>query len=103
DQETGNEIPGALVVSTLESGRVPWVIATNGKLWRLYAAAADNRATNYYEVDLEEAFAAAGQVTALKYWWLFFRQEAFTGFLDDVRNGSQAYAMELGKRLKNRV
>ncbi|MCB9117575.1 MAG: hypothetical protein H6639_21725 [Caldilineaceae bacterium] len=103
DHETGNEIPGALVVSTLESGRVPWVIATNGKLWRLYAAAADNRATNYYEVDLEEAFAAADQVTALKYWWLFFRQAAFSGFLDDVRSGSQAYATELGKRLKNRV
>jgi hypothetical protein len=59
DAETGGEIPGALVVSTLEAGKAPWVIATNGKLWRLYAATADNKATNYYEVDLEEAFFAA--------------------------------------------
>ncbi|HHY58782.1 MAG TPA: hypothetical protein GYA08_25500, partial [Chloroflexi bacterium] len=103
DQETGNEIPGALVVSTLEAGQAPWVIATNGKLWRLYAAQADNKATNYYEVDLEEAFAAEDRVTAIKYWWLLFRAAAFTGFLDKVRRESQEYAAALGKRLKNRV
>jgi hypothetical protein len=103
DAETGGEIPGALVVSTLEAGKAPWVIATNGKLWRLYAATADNKATNYYEVDLEEAFAAADKVTALKYWWLCFRAEAFTGLLDEVRRRSQEYATELGKRLKGRV
>lgn len=103
DQETGGEIPGALVVSTLEAGQAPWVITTNGKLWRLYAAQADNKATNYYEVDLEEVFAAGDQVTALKYWWLCFRAEAFTGFLDKVRRESQEYAAALGKRLKNRV
>lgn len=103
DSATPNEIPGALVVSTLETGRVPWVIATNGKLWRLYAAAADNKATNYYEVDLEEAFSAPDRVTALKYWWLFFRRAAFEGFLDDLRRFSADYAKELGQRLKNRV
>ncbi|MFO7632261.1 MAG: glycoside hydrolase family 92 protein, partial [Caldilinea sp.] len=103
DPDTGGEIPGALVVSTLEAGKAPWVITTNGKLWRLYATAADNKATNYYEVDLEEAFGASDQVTALKYWWLCFRAEAFTGFLDDVRRRSQEYATALGKRLKSRI
>ncbi|MBP8293636.1 MAG: Eco57I restriction-modification methylase domain-containing protein, partial [Caldilineaceae bacterium] len=103
DTETPDGIPGALVVSTLEHKQAPWVIVTNGKTWRLYAAAADNKATNYYEVDLEEAFAAQDQVTALKYWWLFFRHAAFTGFLAGLQQQSAAYAKQLGERLKGRV
>ncbi len=97
------EIPGALVVSLLEAQTVPWVIVTNGKLWRLYSSTASNKATNYYEIDLEEAIAANDQITALKYWWLMFRQEAFTGFLDDLLRNSADYAKELGDRLKDRV
>lgn len=103
DGGTPNEIPGATVVTLLEKQIAPWVIVTNGKLWRLYAAAASNKATNYYEVDLEEAFAANDQITALKYWWLLFRREAFTGFLDALLKNSADYAKELGDRLKERV
>ncbi|NJL54205.1 DUF559 domain-containing protein [bacterium] len=97
------EIPGALVVSLLEAQVAPWVIVTNGKLWRLYSSTASNKATNYYEIDLEEAIAANDQITALKYWWLLFRQEAFTGFLDDLLKKSADYAKDLGERLKDRV
>ncbi|MCI0577975.1 MAG: Eco57I restriction-modification methylase domain-containing protein [Chloroflexi bacterium] len=103
DPDTPEEIPGALVVSVLEQGDVPWVVVSNGKLWRLYSATADNKATNYYEIDLEEALAAPDQVTALKYWWLFFRRPAFTGFLDDLRRQSADYAKGLGERLKDRT
>jgi hypothetical protein len=52
------EIPGARVVSLLEAQVSPWVIVTNGKLCRLYSSTASNKATNYYEIDLEEAIAA---------------------------------------------
>jgi hypothetical protein len=97
------EIPGARVVSLLEKQVAPWVIVTNGKLWRLYASTASNKATNYYEVDLEEAIAANDQITALKYWWLLFRQQAFTGFLDTLLQRSADYAKKLGDRLKDRV
>ncbi len=100
---TPDEIPGALVVSVLEKTKVPWVIVTNGKLWRLYSSTASNKATNYYEIDLEEAIAATDQITALKYWWLMFRQQAFTGFLDTLLTESGKYARELGDRLKDRV
>lgn len=106
DEDQGGtpfEIPGALVVSLLEAQVVPWVIVTNGKLWRLYSSTASNKATNYYEIDLEEAIAAKDQITALKYWWLLFRQEAFTGFLDDLLKKSADYAKDLGDRLKDRV
>ena len=64
-----------MVVSLLEKQVAPWVIVTNGKLWRLYSSTASNKATNYYEIDLEEAIAANDQITALKYWWLMFRRE----------------------------
>ena len=63
------------MVSLLEAQVAPWVIVTNGKLWRLYSSTASNKATNYYEIDLEEAIAANDQITALKYWWLMFRQQ----------------------------
>jgi len=97
------EIPGAKVVSLLEAQVALWVIVTNGKLWRLYSSTASNKATNYDEIDLEEAIAANDQITALKYWWLMFRREAFTGFLDKLLKDSAAYAKELGDRLKDRV
>jgi len=38
--------PGAQVVSLLERGDAPWVIVTNGRLWRLYSRRAHSRATN---------------------------------------------------------
>ncbi len=79
------------------------MIVTNGKLWRLYSSTASNKATNYYEIDLEEAIAANDQITALKYWWLMFRRQAFTGFLDKLLKNSAEYAKELGDRLKDRV
>jgi very-short-patch-repair endonuclease len=103
DGGTPFEIPGAMVVSLLEKQVAPWVIVTNGKLWRLYSSTASNKATNYYEIDLEEAIAANDQITALKYWWLMFRRQAFTGFLDNLLKNSADYAKELGDRLKDRV
>jgi hypothetical protein len=103
DRTTPLAIPGALVVSVLEAGSTPWAIVSNGKLWRLYSATADNKATNYYEIDLEEALAAPDRVIAFKYWHLFFRAQAFTGFLDEVLRRSADYAKELGERLKQRV
>jgi hypothetical protein len=103
DGGTPLEIPGAKVVSLLEKQDAPWVIVTNGKLWRLYSSTASSKATNYYEIDLEEAIAANDQLTALKYWWLMFRRQAFTGFLDKLLKNSAEYAKELGDRLKDRV
>jgi Alw26I/Eco31I/Esp3I family type II restriction m6 adenine DNA methyltransferase len=100
---TPDEIPGAMVVSVLEKTQVPWVIVTNGKLWRLYSSTTSNKATNYYEVDLEEAINATDQITALKYWWLMFRQQAFTGFLDMLLSESDKYAAQLRERLKDDV
>ena len=114
DQETPEENPGACVVTALEEGVADWIIVTNGRIWRLYSRQAHSRATNFYEVDLVEALVASGDTDpneAFRYWWLFFRSEAFGPaevpeagcWLDTVAQGSRDYAKRLGERLKDRV
>lgn len=121
DKETAEENPGAVVVSLLEGGEAPWVLVTNGKLWRLYAQRTHSRATNYYEIDLEEVLAQAGPYAAdpaeaFRYFWLLFRRQAFEpveveregkpvalSLLDQLFLESEDYAKELGERLKERV
>jgi Eco57I restriction-modification methylase/TaqI-like C-terminal specificity domain len=121
DSESPEENPGSLVVSLLKSGEAPWAIVTNGKVWRLYSQRAHSRATNYYEIDLDEVLAqfgphAASPAEAFRYFWLLFRRQAFEpvpiqregkeqerSFLDVLLADSEAYAKELGERLKERV
>ncbi len=118
DSQTPDENPGAVVVTLLDSGEADWAIVTNGKIWRLYSAKAHSRATNYYEIDLEETLSQspAHLEYAFRYFWLFFRSAAFIPaerfvggekrllcFLDSLMNESERYARELGERLKDRV
>lgn len=121
DKETSEENPGAVVVSLLEKGEAPWALVTNGKLWRLYAQRTHSRATNYYEIDLEEVLAQAGPhaadpAEAFRYFWLLFRRQAFElveaerdgkkislSLLDRFFLESGDYARELGDRLKEQV
>ncbi|MFZ2491127.1 MAG: Eco57I restriction-modification methylase domain-containing protein [Thermoanaerobaculia bacterium] len=118
DPDTPDENPGAVVVSLLQKRDVPWVVVTNGKLWRLYSKRTHSRATSFFEVDLEEviAAAAASDSNPLRYFWLLFRREAFEEvtfaregreerlpFLDRILLESEDYAKELGDRLKERI
>jgi hypothetical protein len=121
DSETSDENPGAIVVSLLEKNEVPWVIVTNGRLWRLYARQTHSRASNYYELDAEELLADTGTPLAdpgeaFRYFWLLFRRQAFEkhpaqregktqdlSLLDRLLLESEDYARDLGSRLKDRV
>src|SRR5713226_529035 len=118
DSQTPDENPGAAVVTLLDRGEADWAIVTNGKSWRLYAAKAHSRATNYYEIDLEETLAQPPEhrELAFRYFWYFFRATAFLPtarmvegetrqicFLDSLVSDSERYARELGERLKDRV
>jgi len=116
DSESPDENPAARVVTLLESGETPWVILTNGKVWRLYSVKAHSRATNYYEIDLDETLAMEDPGFAFRYFWLLFRAEAFVprsvnrdaqpltmSFLDELVEESEDYAKDLGERLKTRV
>jgi hypothetical protein len=77
DKERPEENPGAQVVTLLEAGAADWGIVTNGKTWRLYSARAHSRATNTYEVNLEETLASPDPGEPFRYFYLFFRAEAF--------------------------
>ena len=116
DAQVPDENPGARVVSVLESDEAPWAIVTNGKLWRLYSARTHSRSTNYYEIDLDETLAMADPNESFRYFWLFFRLNAFVtrkfqrdgqagelSFLDRLLDESESYAKGLGERLKERV
>ncbi len=118
DNQTPDENPGAAVVTLLDGGEADWAIVTNGKIWRLYSAKAHSRATNYYEIDVEETLAlpAANVQVAFRYFWLLFRANAFIAeaqvsageqkemcFLDSLLSESERYARILGERLKERV
>ncbi|MEI6103765.1 MAG: N-6 DNA methylase [Methanothrix sp.] len=85
-----------------------WAILTSGRLWRLYHETTSYKLDYYYEVDLP-ALLAAGDIENFKYFYLFFRREAFGQtvdggcFLDRVREESVAYAQEIGEDLKENV
>jgi TaqI-like C-terminal specificity domain/Eco57I restriction-modification methylase len=118
DSQTPDENPGAVVVTLLDTGEADWAIVTNGIIWRLYAAKAHSRATNYYEINLQETLALdpSKREEAFRYFWLFFRAAAFLptervvegetrelNLLDELLLQSDLHARELGERLKNRV
>ena len=120
DAETPEVTPTFAVVDLLAKEKAPWVVLTNGKLWRLYSQQAHSRATNYYEVDLDEVLGRQGFQQdiqdAFRYFWLLFRMQAFRpverewqgkrqalSMLDRLLLGSEEYAKELGESLKSRV
>ncbi|SEP22266.1 N-6 DNA Methylase [Halorientalis persicus] len=86
--------------------RVSWGILTNGKQWRLYGTK-DYATETYYEINLPELL-ETGDLEAFKYFYAFFRPEAFretagTTFLDTVWNESETAAQELGEDLQDNV
>ncbi len=109
DADTPSENPAQMVVSILEKmagNALGWAIVTNGKTWRLYSARAHSRATNYYEIDLEETLASPEAGTAFRYFWLLFRAKSFSGqpcFVESLLTESASYAKALGDRLKGNV
>lgn len=120
DSETPEVTPTFAVVDLLANEKAPWIVLTNGKLWRLYSQRAHSRATNYYELDVDEILGRQGFQQdiqdAFRYFWLLFRMQAFRpverewqgkrqqlSMLDRLLLGSEDYAKELGESLKNRV
>ncbi|MDS0293635.1 Eco57I restriction-modification methylase domain-containing protein [Halogeometricum luteum] len=86
--------------------KLQWGVLTNGRKWRLYGTK-DYETQTYYEVDLPELL-ESGSVEAFKYFFVFFRPDAFeasggTTFLDTVWNESETAAQELGEDLQNNV
>lgn len=92
----------------LRTSEVPWAILTDGRFWRLYNRETSFRLDVYYEIDLPQLLAAR-DVEGFRYFYLFFRRQAFVRdpeglcFLDRVYQGSLEYAREVGDGLKDSV
>lgn len=81
---------------------VRWGILTDGRFWRLYERETSKRIDIFYEIDLERLF-EKGNVEVFKYFYLFFRKEAFPEFLQRVYDESLDYAEKVGEELKENV
>jgi hypothetical protein len=107
-QRGADDNPTAQICNYLYRSRARWGILTNGRLWRLYEREKSSAGGIYYEVDLEELL-QRGDLEAFKYFYLFFRREAFlpdhTGlsFIERVFQGCVDYATQVGDRLKESV
>ena len=87
---------------------LPWGIVTNGKVWRLVHRSRADKLEVYYEVDLP-ALIEQGDANAFKFFYLFFRREAFIAppgqrsFLERVLQQSQVYNRGISDNLKEQV
>lgn len=81
---------------------VKWGILTDGRYWRLYERETSKRLDIFYEIDLENII-ENGFTEDFKYFYLFFRRDAFPDFIERVYKGSVDYAEAVGKELKENV
>lgn len=103
DKSTKNSRSPAQQIDTyLRYSELPWGILTDGRYWRLYERNT-SKYNYYYEVDLESLLDLEDS-SAFLYFYLFFRQSAFTtGWLNQVLKGSQDYAEALRDSLEEEV
>ncbi len=109
DRQRGvDENPSSQIANYLYRSRVRWGILTNGRIWRLYEREKSSAGGVFFEVDLEDIL-KRNDPNAFKYFYLFFRREAFlpdaggVSFIEHVFLGSIEYASEVGDRLKESV
>ena len=118
-----NSNPNYQIDFYIRTSGVTWGILTNGKLWRLYHRDTSYKLDSFYEVELAKVL-ADGDINAFRYFYYFFRREAFaqelvsahpieTGkpvpvraaptFLDNVLTGSTHYTVAVSDDLGDRI
>lgn len=91
--------------------KVKWGILTNGRIWRVYELTQSADFEKWYEVNLVELLDPSPQTSmgfrkplsrldAFKYFYLFFRKEAFPDFLTSVLEKSVNYELVVSADLK---
>ncbi len=102
------ENPSHQIDQYLRFTSATWGVLTNGQKWRLYYKPTSHRLDSYYEIDLPTVL-EQGDLDDFKYFYLFFRHEAFVldasgdSFLDDVYEESNTFAQELGEDLQDNI
>lgn len=91
--------PSLQISRYLWISEAPWGILTDGRFWRLYERETSKRLDIFYEIDLFKII-EEGSLDEFKYFYTFFRKEAFPDFLQKVYDESLEYAKEVGNELK---
>ncbi|MFW6382713.1 MAG: Eco57I restriction-modification methylase domain-containing protein, partial [Haloferacaceae archaeon] len=108
DHERDFENPSYQIHVYLQETPARWAVLTDGKKWRLYYGPTSHRLDSYYEIDLPTVL-ETGDLAEFKYFYLFFRREAFLEdaggdcFLDDVYDESNVFAQDLGEDLQDNI
>lgn len=105
-----NKNPSFQIVNYLKQTDKSWGILTDGKYWRIYSLRSESKHTTFYEIDLEKIL-ATGDTERFKYFYNFFRVEAFVvdsklsdrSFLDLVFEDGKYYSQRVEKNLNERV
>ena len=98
-------VPSIQAVAALT--KYPWVILTNGKIWRLYSSRVSSAGTNYFEIDIEGI--ADEKDPRFKYFISLFSSQALVpnqdgvNDLDFVYDGGLSYARDLENDLRSKV
>ena len=96
------ENPSLQMSNYLWLTEVKWGILTNGRYWRLYERETSKKIDFFYEIDLESLL-ENGTLEDFRYFYLFFRKDAFPNFVQKVYIGSRDYAEAVGEELKENV
>ena len=96
------ENPSLQMSNYLWLTEVKWGILTNGRYWRLYERETSKKIDFFYEIDLESLL-ENGTLEDFRYFYLFFRKDAFPTFVEKVYQGSKDYAEAVGEELKENV
>lgn len=113
-------VPSAQIINYLVRTEQPWGILTNGGEWRLYFRDADFADSVYFAIDLPALLgddplslgtdnAVVPAEEAFRYFYLFFRPQAFQReangrrWLDLARQSSTSYARSVEAALKPRA
>lgn len=100
-----SSVPTLQIDFYLRYSGLNWGILTNGRKWRLFHTDTSHKLEVFYEVDLPQLL-EQGSSDAFKYFYFFFRREAFEGdpsFLERVLNESKAYEHGISDDLKEQV
>jgi methylase of polypeptide subunit release factors len=105
-----NKNPSFQIINYLKQTDKNWGILTDGKYWRIYSLRSDSKHSTYYEIDLEKIL-ASGDYQRFKYFYNFFRSDAFVldaklgdrSFLDFVFEDGKFYSQTVEKNLNERV
>jgi hypothetical protein len=108
EHERDFENPSYQIHVYLQETPAQWAVLTDGRKWRLYYGPMSHRLDSYYEIDLPTVL-EEGDLEDFKYFYLFFRHEAFLEdasgdcFLDDVYDESNLFSQELGEDLQGNI